>query len=359
MYKTIKELAETQASDVQGASLGTRYGLQPIAFLKSIVDAAQNQLFFANFMSTYVAKPGEHTVVIPKRSLYEGRSGVTYATTELTNADITWTTQDNLTNIYLTPSIVLSGYALTNYALRTNAINLLNAAKEDLSYSIGDRLDNAVATALGDAASTTSTTTGAQSLYGGDATSDTTLEAGDIITTDLIAKAARLLTTKNKEYRASTGTGGGYGAVSATVAGNPWPNTASEPYVLFIGPAQQEAFRKDSQFVNASEYGSNKVVQNGEIGEYLGIKIVVSNNVEQVASGSEGPDAETANAGATMTRCMLLKAKKAGAVAWGQKPTLKVFEYPNRDQTRISMVSAYATDSLFDDAIVFIDVADA
>lgn len=360
MYTTIKQLAESQASDVQGTSIGTRYGLQPVLYLKEIVDAAQNALFFANFVRTVVAGEGQHTIVIPKRTAYEGRSGLSFDTSERTDADISWTTMDNLSNIYLTPTIVLSGYAITNYALRTNAVNLLQAAKDELSYGIGDRLDYAVCTAIGDAASTTSATTGMQMLYGGDATSDNTLATGDIITTDIVATAAKLLQTRNKQYRANTGNGGGYGAIqTATVTGNPWQNTAAEPFVLFIGPAQEETFRKDSQFVNASEYGSDRVVRNGEIGEYLGIKIVVTNNVEQVASGSEGPDAETANAGARMTRCILIKAFRAAAIGWGQKPTLKVFDHPNRDQTRISLVSAYATDTIHDDAIVSIDVADA
>jgi hypothetical protein len=51
------------------------------------------------------------------------------------------------------------------------------------------------------------------------------------------------------------------------------------------------------------------------------------------------------------------KAKRAAALVWGQKPEIKVFDYPTRDQTRISLVSAYAIKVVQDDAIVNIDVA--
>lgn len=355
MKNTIKELSETGASDVQGTTVGTKYGLQPIQYLKEIVDAAQNQLFFGNFVQRIVAPEGVHDVVIPKRTKYEGRSGMSYDTTERTAADITWTTLDNLASVIATPSPVLSGYAITNYAMKTSSVNLLQAAKDELSYAIGDRLDQAIAVAIGDATASTNTTTGCQVIFGGDATSDLTLATGDVITTDMVAKAAKYLKSATLKYRAS----GQYGSESTSgVTKNPWQNTADDPFVLFIGPAQEETFRKDSQFVNAAEYGAGTIVQNGEIGQYLGIRIVTTTNVESVGSGVAGPDG-SGNAGADMSRCVLTKAKKACAVVWGQEPTLKVFDYPNRDQTRLSLVCAYAIKVIQDDAIVLVDVADA
>jgi len=361
MKNTIKELSETAASSVQGTTVGTKYGLQPIQFLKSIVDAAKNQLFFVNCVNVVNAPVGIHDVVIPKRAAYEGASGMSFDTTERSAADISWTTMDNLASVIITPTPVLAGYAITNYAIRTNAISLMQAAKDELSYAIGDRLDAYVSTTIGDAVSSLNSATGCQIIYGGDATSDTTLATGDVVTTDMVAKAIRLLKSKNKQYRAndSAATGGGYGALTGTVAGNPWTNTPDDPFVLLIGPAQEETFRKDSQFVNAAEYGSNEIVRNGEIGQYLGVKIVVTNNVEQVASGAEGPDGETANAGAAMTRCIMMKGKKACALVWGQRPTLKVFDFPSKDETRVSLVCAYAASVIHHDAIVFLDVSDA
>jgi N4-gp56 family major capsid protein len=348
--ETIQKLAETQASDVRGAS-STTYGLEPIQYLKEIVDGAKTQLFFANFVAEITAPAGVHDVILPKRTVYEGAS-MTYDTTERIGSDISWTTLDNLTSVIATPAPVIAGYALSNFSLRTNAVNLLKVARDELSYSIGNRVDSAIAVALGDATVATNAVRGAQTLYGGDATSAATLEAGDVITTDLVAKAARYLKDTRMYYRAS----GAYGTETlSAVAKNPWSNDNSEPFVLFISPAQEETFRKDSQFVNAAEYGSNKVVMNGEIGEYLGIKVVVTTNCEQTAAAGTAPDGTTA--AVACTRCIMMKAKRAAALVWGQKPEIKVFDYPTRDQTRISLVSAYAIKVVQDDAIVFADVA--
>lgn len=354
MEQTIRQLAESQATDVQGTTVGTKYGLQPIQYLKDIVDAAQNQLFFANFVTVINAPEGVHDVVIPKRTKYEGRSGMSFDTSERIAADITWTTLDNLASIISTPTPVLAGYAITNYALRTNSINLLKAARDELSYAIGDRLDQAIAVAIGDATVASNSVVGAQTLHGGDAVGGDTLAAGDIITTDLIANAAAFLKDTKMYYPAS----GSYGTNTlSAVSKNSWNPTAGEPFVLFIGPAQEEAFRKDSQFVNAAEYGGNQVVQNGEIGQYLGIKIISTVNVESTAAAGTGPDGRTwAVAGA---RCIMMKAKRSAALVWGQKPEIKVFDYPTRDQTRISLVCAYDIKVVQPDAIVFIDVADA
>ena len=357
MIETIQELAATAASSVQGTTVGTKYGLQPIQYLKEIVDAAKNQLFFGNFVRVIRAPVGVHDVVVPKRTLYEGQSGVSDDTTERNAADISWTTMDNLASVIATPTIHLSGYAIGKYAIRTNSVNLLESAKEELSYAIGDRLDAAIATAIGDATDATSTAAGAQTLYGGDATSDNGLSAGDVITTDLVAKAARYLKDKYFYYRAS----GGYGSetkVTSTYFKNPWQNTSDDPFVLFIGPSQEETFRKDSQFVNAAEYGANTVIQNGEIGQYLGIRIVVTTNVESVASGGTAPDTNS-TCGADMTRCILMKPKSACAVVWGREPEIKVWDYNERDEVRISLVCEYAIVMIHNDAVVFVDVADA
>ena len=244
MKDSIKELAETSSGSVTGTSL-TAYGLQPVQFLRDVVDAAKKQLYFANFVRVIQAPEGTKDVIIPKRKLYEGGSGMSFDTSERTNADITWTTQDNLDSITVTPTMVLAGYAITKYALRTNALNLVNEAKTELSYAIGDRLDAAIATGLGDATNASDTAAGSQTLYGGDATSAATLAAGDVITTDLVAKAKRYLSDKYFYYRASTA----YGAatkVTSTYFKNPWQNSNDDPFVLFIGPAQEEALRKDS-----------------------------------------------------------------------------------------------------------------
>ena len=131
------------------------------------------------------------------------------------------------------------------------------------------------------------------------------------------------------------------------------------PFVFYIGPAQQEAFLTDSQFTNAAEYGGRGPILNGEIPGYLGVRIVVTNNVEQVSQGVEGPDAETANCGATMTRCLLVKAKKACAFCWGLKPKLSFFNDVPEISQHVVLECEYDIEILHSDAIVGVDVTDA
>jgi len=366
MKNSIKELATqyTTASDVQGAS-NTFYGLQPALFLKEIVNAAKDQHFFLNWINVQHAPKGIHDVVIPKRSNYlangatssEDVGDMQFTATEPTTADITFTELDNLTSVTVTPVPRYAGVALSNYAINTNSINLVEAARDELSYAIGEKIDRYIATQIGNAADGDGTLPGAQTLYGGDATTDATLATGDTITTDLIAKGYRYLTQKQCYYW--TG-----GTETASGTKNPWLNTQDDPFVLFIAPAQQEVFHKDSQFVNAAEYGSDKIIHTGEIGtNYLGIRIIVTNNVEQVAAIGTSPDDSqtggTTTTGAAMTRCILMKPKKACALVYGRDPRIEVFDYKSRDQTRVSLVCDYAASVIHDDAIVFIDVANS
>jgi len=361
--ETIKELAtgRTQYSDVQG-SAHTMHNLEPAIWLQTILDAAKQRFYFLNFCYITETQKGQKEVVIPFRSKYLGSSGITYATAAPSDGSaITATVLDNLDGITITPALQASRVTISNYAISVNAVDLLRAAQEELVYSVGDKVDQYVATTIGNALGSTSSIAYATTLFGGSATSDAGLAAGDVMTTDLLADARKALMSKYKEYRASnTGAAGGAtGAVTGLVAGNPWVSTPDAPFVFFIGPAQELAFLKDSQFVNAAEYGSNKVIMNGEIGEYLGVKIISTNNVEQVAAGSEGPDAATANVAVNMTRCIMMKAQKAAAFCWGKQPSLKFWDNVPQISQDVVLESAYAASVVYADAIVFVDVADA
>jgi len=374
MKESIQELAATETSDVRGSSLGTIYGNQPVKFLQEVMDAAKKQFFFANFVSSYTLEPNTRSLEIPRRTLYEGYSGMTWNTSggesggsgagtgpyANTIADISWTTLDNTANVLATPLPIQLGYAIRRYDIRSNALNLSQWAKDELSYAIGDRIDVEIGLAFGSNDKMTlavSGTAGKIGLYGGDADGADTLAAGDTMTTDLVATAARYLKAKQNWYRADGSGQNGTFTYDSTVEKNCWQNTPDDPFVLFIGPAQEEALRKDSQFVNAAEYGSDTVVQNGEIGQYLGVRIVVTSNVEQTAASGTAPDNTTA--AVATTRCVLCKAKKAIALVWGQSPSVEVFEYKSRDQIRIGLFCAYSIVAVHSDAVVSIDVSDA
>ena len=360
--QTIKELHRTFDSDVRGTEVRNAYGTEPAIWLQKILDAAKVRFFFLNFCYITELQQGQKEIVIPMRKKYLGASGVTYETsTPADGTAVESTVLDNLEGVVISPVMQASRITISNYAIRVNAVDLIRAAQEELIYSIGDKVDQYIAVIIGNALGSSSTVPGATTLFGGSATADGGLAAGDVMTTDLVADGRKALMSRYKEYRASnTGAAGGAtGAVSGTVLGNPWISTPDGPFVLFIGPSQELAFLKDSQFVNAAEYGSNKVIMNGEIGEYIGVKIISTNNVEQIATGAEGPDAATANAAVNITRCIMLKAQKAAAFCWGKQPSLKFWDNVPQVSQDVVMEAAYAAAVVFPDAIVFIDVADA
>ena len=161
-------------------------------------------------------------------------------------------------------------------------------------------------------------------------------------------------------YRAS----GQYGAetkVTATYFKNPWRSTPDDPFVLFVGPSQMEALEKDSQFVNAAEYGGREVVLNGEAGKlkYLGIKVVMTDHMESVASGGTTIDGESSTAGTDCTRCILMKPKAAAAIVYGEKPYVDSWDEKDQDSVRVGVFMVLAVSVVQGDAIVLMDVADA
>lgn len=350
MKYAIKELAETGSTSTRGSSF-TAYALSPIQWLKEILDAAKKRHYFAQFAYTTTAPEGVKDIVIPKRKIYLGAAGTSFSG-ELTTADISWTTLDTLDGVTITPEPKLAGVAITNYAIRTNAVDLLKAAKEELIYAVGDAVDIAVANALANATPATSSARGAQTIYGGNKTSDANLAAGDVLTVYHIAEARTMLMSTTCYYWS-----GGSRGVSAQKK-NPWEPTDDEPFVLFIAPEQYEQLLKDPQFTNAATFGSRDVVANGEVAQYLGVRIIVTTNVPGKSAGEPGWDG-SGNLAVNAHRCMMIKAKKAVALGWGLEPTLKVFDYPNRGQTRIALETAYQAKVVFDDAIVWIDVADS
>ena len=362
MKETIQELAtgRTKTGDAQGSSF-TAYMLEPTIWLDEVIQAAKDRWFFMDFMYQAELVKGQKDLIIPYVKKHLGSTGVSY-TTATPNVDttITSTKIDNLDGIQVTPTLQASRVSIGNYALEVNAVDYIKTGKDELIYSLGDKVDALIATTIGNASSTTSSVEGAQALYGGDATSGATLSTGDILTTNLIAEAKKLLMTKNKQYRANTGAGGGYGAVNAaTVAGNPWQSTPDEPFVLFIGPSQWEALVTDSQFVNAAEFGNRDVVHNGNVARYLGIEIIVTNNVEQAGTGDTTFDAEATTPGAAYTRCLMVKAKKCCAFVWGYRPRLKVWDNAPEISQEIILETSYAAKVLYADSIIFVDVTDA
>jgi len=350
MEETIKELTTTYTTSTssRGSALSSSYQLQGVLFLKQIKDAAKKRLYFTQACYVTTAPKGTKDVVIPKRTAYFGNAGVTWTESEA-DSDIGLLTIDNLTGVTITPTMKLCRVAITNYAMRVSTLELLKAAQEELVYAIGDAVDISVAERYGDATAATSSARGAQKILGGDATTCATLEGGDILTTDIIAKARRYLISTKCRYWS----GGSEG--TSTQGKNPW----TEGHMLFIAPEQEECLLKDSQFVNAAEFGGREAILNGKIARYLGVDIIVAPNTEGAVGGATAPDSITMLSGVDMHRCILTSKGNGVALVWGLQPQLQVVPRPERAQTQIVLESAYACGVIHDDAIVWIDVADS
>ncbi len=63
-------------------------------------------------------------------------------------------------------------------------------------------------------------------------------------------------------------------------------NNAPAPYWLVIHPHQKGALLKDEQFVNASQYGDSQPRATGEIGEFLGARVVSTSNIPHAPNGN-------------------------------------------------------------------------
>jgi N4-gp56 family major capsid protein len=361
MHNDIKfvELSnETNAAATRGAAIGSSsvaYTNQPIMYGDELLDAAKHLFYFLDAVTVRMLPEGHKDYVEYKRTKYLGRdrgsTGMQFDSGEQGGVDITNTTMNNLTGVVITPTFKTARITIENYSARVNVFNLVDKAREELVYAIADEVDRTIATGLGDASEAVVGTNGALTIFGGDATDDSELAAGDVLTTDLIAEAARYLKDSNNWYNNS-----GTPTNDSTTWKNGWMNTVDSPHVLFIGPAQEMALRKDSQFVNASEYGSDEVVLNGEIGKYLGIKIVVTNNIETTAAAGTAPDGETADV--SQTRCILCVPKKAYSFVWGLAPQISVTPLPWQASQTIVLETAYAGSVVHGDAIIKIDVSD-
>ena len=223
---------------------------------------------------------------------------------------------------------------------------------DEVSFGFADLVDSYISEQISTgAAMTTSTVAGAMVIYGGDATADSELASTDVLSIELINQADALMRGKYAYYWSS----GTFTKSSGTK--NPWQNTVSEPYVLMIGPNQLKALRGSSQFTNAAEYGSDSVISTGRILDYLGTKIIVSNNIYSVAAAGTAPDGGSAPS-VDMTRCVFMKAKKAFTLVWGEKPSFVKFDIHERDQEAVKVRGDFEGKVIHDDSIIYIDVAD-
>ena len=315
MKETVQEM--TAGSTVTTASPFNNIatGIVGKVWLKEIIAAAKRKMFFEQFAYVSQAPPGTRDVAVP---LYASNLDFSITTTEATTRVMT--VIDNLSTVVFTPSTQKMGVEISSDVVRTSQVDTIKFAREQLIYDAALNIDAAFVTAI------SASTTNAE-LFGPGRANRAALVAGDVLTTDLIAKMNRVLKAQG------------------------WYPEPDKPFVLFIAAQQEEGLLKDSQFVNASEYGSNEIVMNGEIGRYLGIKVITSLNNTSFSDGGG-----STYAGHEVYLC---KAKVAYGIVYGQKPKLD-FEYEkNIAAYRVYLDMCYQCRVLQGSAIQVLEVLDA
>ena len=217
---------------------------------------------------------------------------------------------------------------ITKRLMMTCAIDLISQAKYSIAEDMADDADLAIATQL----QSTSLTTNI--VYGGDATQIEDITDGDVMTTDLIADARRLIKVNSK----------------------------CVPKYLIISSYQEATMMKDSQFMNASEYGSNDVIMKGEIGTYLKLKVIVTDNANFAYTSGDTEVNENASPGASCNICPVIGEKKNGekvsvGLAWKETPHVG-YEF-EKDETihKLYYDQAFTTADIFTQAWALIKVS--
>ena len=152
----------------------------------------------------------------------------------------------------ITTGEIIAALAVTRQVVEQVTFNVVDVLTDLLSEAVANKEDADILDALDSATGIAAT------LYGGDATSEGEVAEGDVLTTDLIADG---VTAMRKEKR--------------------------EPRYLVIHPAQENALLKSDQFINAAQYGGREVILNGEIGQWLGIKVLKTTQIP-TGTGSGG-----------------------------------------------------------------------
>lgn len=336
----MKSIAELQIQSVQKRGLGllgaahTRIAttgftdMQPTKWSAEVIRWAEefrqlDQLIYVN--KEMVGTKDESVT----KSITTSHLSITTSHTE--GAARTLTEMDNSSTVTFNVAAgdFLQGLiTISKRLMMTCAVDLISQAKYTMAEDMADDVDLAIATQL------QSTDLDDNVVYGGDATQVEDLTDGDVMTTDLIADARRLIKV----------------------------NAKCVPKYLVISSFQEATLMKDSQFVNASEYGSNEVVLKGEIGNYLGLKVIVSDNANLIYASGATEVNEAAAVGAPMHVCPVIGEKRNGekvsvGLAWKEMPSVG-YEF-EKDETihKIYYDQAFTTQDIFTQAWALIKVS--
>jgi len=317
MKETIQELA---AGDTTTATTGIS-SVQGEEWGRDILEDAKRKMFFEQFAMVVDVPQGIRDWHLPIAA-----PNLDFEITTAEGVDRTLTQIDSLNTVTFTPSTRKLGVSVSRDVIRTSQVDVLRFARSQMVYDAAVNIDDSLAGSLRAVAPTRSGS--GTEIFGGSAVDLSTLVAGDVLSPDLIAEAQSLLKQQN------------------------WMPEPDRPFVLFISAVSEEALLKDSQFVNAAEYGDQSIVLNGEIGRYLGVRVIVTENPQMAfADGGAGAALGHHN--------FLVKSMVSYGLAYGERPFLDSDYWKLGAEFRLFLDMTYDTQVLQQGAIVVITTLDA
>jgi len=232
----VAELAASTGATTSGTTAGPSAGdtlsdYTAIEFLERVVRDAEERRVFERVASVYddLVDVGDSTLEIPRTTGHldledqQNTEGTNRGYQQLENLD---TIEVKIT----ASSFVSGGVKISKQAMMTTNIDLVEEARNAVTHQMAQDVDYAIRDEIVGArpsANNIDQTTSAE------------------LTPEAIADAMEAIESNNYT-----------------------------PRFLVVAPTHINDLRKDSQFTNTSEYGSDEVIMGGEIGQYLGVSVL-------------------------------------------------------------------------------------
>ena len=245
--KLVLRAIDTAVFGVEGGSATSSGYVNPIIWNRQIEAFAKQNIVIAPLgvqNTELMGKPGVTLNVSVDAAI---------TAASLSDTDSISIQQLSYTQVQVTPKEYGGAFQITRKEMDRAFANILNEKASSAGYALAKVKDDTIYAALVSGATTTK--------YSNQVAAATDIASSDVFETDLIADGISALRVLNRD-----------------------------PVYLVIHPYQENALLKDTQFIDASQYGGREVVMNGEIGKYLGLRVFSSNVCTSVGVSTAGTD---------------------------------------------------------------------
>jgi len=319
LSETVAELQASTGATTTGTSGGPSGGdtlsdYTAIEFLERVVRDAEERRVFERVASVYddLVDVGDSTLEIPRTTGHldledqqpSGSEGDDRGYQQLENLDTVETT-------ITVDSFVSGGVKISKQAMMTTNIDLVEEARNAVTQQMAEDVDYAIRDEIVDA-------TPSSHIIDQTTSSELTPES--------IADAMEKIEENNYT-----------------------------PRFLIVAPTHINDLRKDSQFTNASEYGDDEVVMDGEIGQYLGVSVLKT----QAAVGGSNSNDSVAGTFAYMVGEGPEGQAVGPLVAYKELPNMDM-EFDREENTqKIYYDHTFETNTMQEDALALIQTNDS